>query len=120
MRAEIVRARVEGLLVNARCGVTDEERASPQALRVDLDYAYRVGEWDEIDQTVDYATILREVAELLEREEFRLLEMGMRRVGKHILEGFPAIWEVRVRVTKVNVPVPQRVSEVSVEATFSR
>ncbi len=120
LRAEMVRARVEGLLVNVRCGVTDEERASPQALRVDLDYAYRAGEGDEIDQTVDYAAILREVAELLEREEFRLLETGMRRVGKQVLEGFPTIWEVRVRVTKVNVPVPQTVSGVSVEATFSR
>ncbi len=120
LRAEMVRARVEGLLVYARCGVTDEEHASPQALRVDLEYAYRAGEGDEIDQTVDYGAVLREVAELLEREEFRLLETGMRMTGKHILEGFPAIWEINVRVTKLNVPVTQTVSGVSVEAAFRR
>lgn len=116
----MIRARVEGLLVYARCGVTDAERASPQALRVDLEYTYRAGEGDEIDQTVDYGVVLREVAELLEREEFKLLETGVRRVGKHVLGGYPEIRGINVRVTKLNVPVAQTVSGVSVEATFSR
>jgi dihydroneopterin aldolase len=60
------------------------------------------------------------VAELLEREEFRLLETGMRRVGAHVLLSFPEIWELTVRVTKVHVPVARSVSGVSVEATFGR
>lgn len=119
-RASVVRARVEGLLVHARCGVTDEERALPQALRVDLEYMYRAGEGDEIEKTVDYGAVLQDVAGLLEREEFRLLETGMRRVGAHVLEGFPAILEATVRVTKLNVPVARVVSGVSAEATFRR
>ena len=118
--ASVVRARVEGLLVHTRCGVTDEERALPQALRVDLEYMYRAGEGDEIEETVDYGVVLRDVAGLLEREEFRLLETGMRRVGAHVLEGFPAILKATVRVTKLNVPVARVVSGVSVEATFRR
>ncbi|CAA9457563.1 MAG: ATP-dependent Clp protease, ATP-binding subunit ClpC [uncultured Rubrobacteraceae bacterium] len=120
LRASVVRARVEGLLVHTRCGVTDEERALPQALRVDLEYMYRAGEGDEIEETVDYGAVLQNVAGLLEREEFRLLETGMRRVGGHVLEGFPAILEATVRVTKLNVPVARVVSGVSVEATFRR
>ncbi len=120
LRASLVRARVEGLLVHVRCGVTDEERALPQALRVDLEYVYRAGEGDEIEETVDYGAVLQDVAGLLEREEFRLLETGMRRVGGHVLEGFPAILEATVRVTKLNVPVARAVSGVSVEATFRR
>ncbi|MCA1717749.1 MAG: dihydroneopterin aldolase [Actinobacteria bacterium] len=119
-RANLVQARVEGLLVHARCGVSDEERALPQALRVDLQYRYRPGEGDELGESVDYGAVLREVAELLEREEFRLLETGMRRVGAHVLESFPEIWELTVRVTKVHVPVARSVSGVSVEATFGR
>ncbi len=120
LQAQMVRARVDGLLVHACCGVTDEERAVPQALRVDLEYAYRAGEGDEIDQTVDYGAVLREVAELLEREEFKLLETGVRRVGNYLLSDYPGIREVIVRVTKLNVPVAQTVSGVSIEATFSR
>ncbi len=120
LRDSLVRARVEGLLVHARCGVTDEERALPQALRVDLQYRYRAGEGDDLGETVDYGAVLREVAELLEREEFRLLETGMRRVGAHVLESFSEIWEVKVTITKLRVPVARAVSGVSVEATFRR
>ena len=120
LRDSLVRARVEGLLVHARCGVSDEERALPQALRVDLEYRYQAGEGDDLDETVDYGAVLRDVAELLEREEFRLLETGMRRVGAHVLESFSEIWEVTVRVTKLNVPVEREVSGVSVEAIFRR
>ena len=118
--ADLVNARLEGLLVHVHCGVTDEERALPQALRVDLQYRYRAGEGDELGETVDYGTVLREVADLLEREEFRLLETGMRRVGAHVLESFSEIWEVTVTITKLHVPVARAVSGVSVEATFHR
>ncbi len=120
IRASLIRTRVEGLLVHARCGVTDEERALPQTLRVDLEYAYRVGEGDEIEETVDYGAILQGVAGLLEREEFKLLETGVRRVGVHVLESFPEIWEITVRLTKLNVPVTRTVSGVSVDAIFRR
>lgn len=120
LRAEMMRARVEGLLIHAHCGVTVEERASRQTLQVDLEYTYQAGEGDEIEQTIDYGGVLRGVAEVLEQEEFKLLETGVRRVGKHVLSGYPEIREINVRVTKLNVPVAQTVSGVSVEATFSR
>ncbi|CAA9428533.1 MAG: hypothetical protein AVDCRST_MAG78-1481, partial [uncultured Rubrobacteraceae bacterium] len=58
---------------------------------MDLQYRYRTGEGDELGETVDYGVVLREVADLLEREEFRLLETGMRRVGGHVLESFSKI-----------------------------
>ncbi len=118
--ADLVRARVDGLLVHARCGVTDEERALPQALRVDLQYTYRAGEGDELDETVDYGVIIEGVAGLLEREEFRLLETGARMVGEHILDSVQSIWEITVRVTKLHVPIARAVSGVSVEVTFRR
>ncbi len=118
--AEMVRARVEGLLVHAHCGITAEERALPQALRVDLEYTYRAEEGDELDKTVDYGAVIGEVAGLLEREEFKLLETGARRVGKHVLERFVLVWEGTVRVTKLNVPVSRSVSGASVEVRFRR
>jgi dihydroneopterin aldolase len=115
------RARVEGLVVRARCGVTDEERATPQPLRVDLSYLYEAaGEEDDLSGTVDYGVVSEEVAELLEREEFRLLETGVRMVGENVLAGFPPVREVTVSITKLRVPVDREVSGVSVEATFGR
>lgn len=119
-RTTTLRARVKGLAVQARCGVTDEERATPQPLRVDLDYFYEAREGDDLSNTVDYGTIIEGVAGLLERGEFQLLETGARMVGEHVLDEFPPVREVTVAVTKLRVPIEREVSAVSVEATFSQ
>jgi len=119
-RSTVFRARVEGLVVEAHCGVTDEERAQLQSLRVDLDYSYGAGEGDDLSGTVDYGAIIEDIAGLVEREEFRLLETGARMVGEHVLDRFQAVWKVNVTVTKLRVPVARAVSGVSVEATFRR
>jgi FolB domain-containing protein len=114
------RARVEGLMVNARCGVTEEERATTQPLRVDLSYLYDAEEGDELSKTVDYGRIIDGVGALLENEEFKLLETGVCMVGGYVMDGFSSLREVTVAVTKLNVPTHREVSGVSVEVTFGR
>ena len=114
------RAKVEGLLVHVRCGVSTEERALPQTLRVDLEYVYEARGDDDISVVVDYGLLLEGVAQALEREEFHLLEAGARKVGEHVLQEFPAVRRLTVIVTKLRVPVARTVSGVSVEATFRR
>jgi dihydroneopterin aldolase len=116
----LFRARIEGLVLQVHCGVADEERAQPQALRVDLDYLYEAKEGDDLLGTVDYGDLIESVAALLERGEFRLLETGARMVGEHVLDKFPSVREITVTVTKLRVPVARTVSEVSVKATFGR
>jgi FolB domain-containing protein len=119
-RITLFRARVEGLMVNARCGVTEEERATTQLLRVDLSYLYDAEEGDELSKTVDYGRIIEGVGALLEKEEFKLLETGVCMVGGYIMGGFSSLREVTVAVTKLNVPTHREVSGVSVEVTFGR
>ena len=112
--------RVEGLMIQAHCGVTEEERAMPQSLRVDLRYSYEVGEGEGLSNTANYSAVIEGVVGLLEREEFRLLETGARMVGEHVLGRFPSVREVTITITKPKVSVAREVSGVSVEATFSR
>ena len=119
-RITLFRARVEGLMVNARCGVTEEERAATQPLRVDLSYLYDAEEGDELSKTVDYGRIIEGVGALLEKEEFKLLETGVCMVGGYVMDGFSSLREVTVAVTKLNVPTHREVSGVSVEVTFGR
>lgn len=107
-------------MVQVRCGVADEERTTPQPLRIDLRYSYDAGEGDDLDGTVDYGALIEGVARLLEKEEFKLLETGTRMVGEHVLNSFPPVREVTVSVTKLLVPIDREVSGVSVEATFYR
>ena len=115
-----VRGRVEGLEVHVRCGVSEEERALPQALLVDLQYVYDAQLSDGLSGVVDYGALLVEAARALEREEFMLLETGARRIGAWVLERFPPVREVAVTVTKPRVPVARTVSGVSVRAVFRR
>lgn len=119
-RATGFRARIKGLVVRVRCGATDEERAAPQPLRVELDYLYEIGEGDDLFQTVDYGAIVEGVADLLENEEFKLLETGARMVGEYVLGEFSSVREVTITITKLNVPVAREVSGISVVATFRR
>lgn len=115
-----VRARVEGLEVHVRCGVSQEERALPQALLVDLQYVYDARPSNGLPGVVDYGALMEEAARALEREEFMLLETGARRIGARVLERFPAVREVAVAVTKPRVPIARTVSGVSVRAVFRR
>ena len=112
------RTRVEGLVVHARCGVADEERTLPQALRVDLNYLYEEGEG--LRRVADCGTVIESVAKLLEQEEFRLLETGAQMIGEHVLDEFLPIREVTVTIAKLRVPTTREVLGVSVEATFGR
>src|ERR687894_2623907 len=119
-RITLFRARVEGLMVNARCGVTEDERATTQPLRVDLSYLYDAEKGDELSKSVDYGSIIEGVTALLEKEEFELLETGVCMVGGYVMDGFSSLREVTVAVTKLNVPTHREVSGVSVEVTFAR
>ena len=114
------RASVEALEVHVHCGVSEEERALPQTLLVDLEYSYEAGGEDEIAGVVDYGVLVEEVARILEGEEFKLLETGVRTVGELVLGTFPAVREASVSVTKPGVPVARSLSGVSVSATFRR
>lgn len=118
--ATTFRGRVQALEVHARCGVSEEERALPQALLVDLAYVYEARAADDASATVDYGALLEEAAWALEHEEFRLLEAGAGRIGERVLERFPAVREVAVTVTKPHVPVARTVAGVSVRTAFRR
>ena len=116
----LFRARVEALEVHVRCGVSEEERALPQTLLINLEYAYEAGGEDDIAGVVDYGLLIEGAAKVLEREEFELLETATLRVGKYVLDSFPRVRRATVSVTKPRVPVARSLSGVSVSATFHR
>ena len=116
----IMHAKVEKLEVHVRCGVSVEERAVPQTLLVNLEYSYEANDEDDIAGMVDYGLLVEGAAQVLERDEFMLLETGVRMLGEYVLGTFPTVREVSVSVTKPRVPVARSLSGVSVSATFRR
>lgn len=74
--AEVV-IGVEGVSLQARIGVTDEERATARPLLVDVELLPRAVEGlitDDLAGTVDYGHVVRLVGEMVTGGEYRLIE----------------------------------------------
>lgn len=108
--------RIKGLRVQTVIGTSAEERSGPQAVLVDIDAAMdlrRAGTSDDLAGTVDYGELVSEVEALAEAGERRLLERLAQDVAELVL-GKAGVTSVVVEIGKVEVPVPQETSGISV------
>lgn len=100
-----------------RHGVTDEERAEPQQIEVDLDVGLDLrpaGRSDELSDTVDYSELFETCREIVEQRTFHLLEGIAEAIAGRILERYPAIESVGVRVKKPGLPIEGQVEHAGV------
>jgi 7,8-dihydroneopterin aldolase/epimerase/oxygenase len=94
-----------GLVVFGHHGYLEEERRIGQRFLVDLwvDVVGAATESDRIEDTVDYRRLAALVREVFGGEERLLLEGLAGAVADGIVERFPAVTRVRVRVRKPDV-----------------
>lgn len=94
---------IRGLLAEAVIGVDEEERRAPQEVRLDLilevDLA-EAGRTDDLAQTVDYAAVAEAVRAHVAASQYRLVERLAGAVAGVVLDGFPLVRAVTVRVEK--------------------
>ncbi len=108
--------RIRDLRVEAHIGVTDEERARPQWLLISLDVFgdFRVaGASDDLQDAVDYGTLVSDVAGLVRTTHVKLLE----RLGEVIAGALLAskrVERVFVDIAKEAPPVEEDVGRLSV------
>ncbi len=116
--------RVLGLLVNARHGVRVEERTLTQPFEIDVEVRRDLtaaSRTDRIEDTVDYACIVRIVKEEMNGEHCRLLE----RLAGRILDRLEAIMDkgvivVRIRKPRAPIDIPFRTMEVELTRSVDR
>lgn len=107
---------IRGLVVETRIGVSDDERARPQDVSIDIEIEADLrpaGEADDLALTVDYDSVVSSVAQLVRANECLLLE----RLATQICDLVAArngVRGVTVAVTKSDVPVSEEVSAISV------
>ncbi len=97
---------VRGLEVETRIGVPDEERASPQRLKIDLEMEPAVdfgGMEDEVDRTIDYHRASVAVRELAATGERKLVETLASEIADLMIGRFGAV-RVRIRIRKYILP----------------
>ncbi len=94
------------LIADCRLGGSEEERAQPQRVWIDLELAIdaaKAAARDDVHATVDYARLVSEVKALVEAKSYHLLETMAEELASFILKEFD-IPEVRVRVKKRALP----------------
>lgn len=113
------RISINGLVVEARIGVTPEERAHPQALVVDVEVATdlaRAGRSDDLADTIDYDQLTTKVAALVRQSECHLLESVATQIAG-LVSALPGVFGVTVSVLKQVAPVDEEVSGIAVQIT---
>ena len=123
MAGEEVRDRIilEGMEFFGRHGAFEAERAVGVRIRVDAELRLdlsQAGRSDELEDTVDYATCVREVRRVVEDRQFRLLEALAESIATTLL-AHPRAESVRVRVAK-QPPVPETMREFAVAIERTR
>lgn len=107
------RIHVEGIEFHGLHGLLPEERVLGHRFRVDaaleLDLA-SAGRTDDLEQTVDYAAVARAVVEVGIGPSVCLVEALAERIASRLLEQFPRLDAVELRVAKLQPPVPVLIS----------
>lgn len=112
------RISITGLELHAFHGVNPREREHGQAFLLDLlleaDLS-RACESDALGDTVNYAQVVKTAAAAFTSRPLYLIERAAEVVAQAVLEGFPAVAAVTVRVHKPDAPIKLTVSDITIE-----
>lgn len=98
-------------------GLNSAEKQLGQHWSVDVEIAgdlLRPAKTDRLKDTIDYTKVYKKVKDVIENENFSLLESIAERIAEKLLDSFPA-YEVMVRVKKQHPPLGGPIKYVSVE-----
>ena len=118
-----VTIELRGLELHGRHGVEEEERRKGQRFLFDLrlDVPDEPARSDRLADAVDYREVVRTVQDVSDGRRFVLLEALTAAVAEALLDRFPPVTRVRVRVRKPDVllTAPMEYAAVSVERSRS-
>ncbi len=101
----------------AHHGCFSQERAIGTHFVVDLSFntdTARAEQSDSIADTVSYLDVYQTVKREMQQPS-NLLEHVARRVGEAVLKEYPAVTDIKVKISKMNPPLGGQMHSVSVE-----
>jgi len=104
-------------------GVHAEERTLGQRFIVSI--ALRTDDTEDnairhLEDTIDYTRVYAEVKEIMESQQFQLLENCANTIADKLLADFSLLKELNIRIQKPSVPIQGSLSSVEVEITRAR
>ena len=115
--------QIDGLEVFASHGVYPEENALVQKFVVSLTLfcdLHRAGKTDKLDESIDYGSVCHITDDYLRAHTFKLIEAAAEGPAAHLLERFPSLMGVRVKLEKPWAPVGLPLTSVGVEIERAR
>jgi dihydroneopterin aldolase len=114
---------VNGLVLHAYHGVMDHEATVGQSfildLMLDIELADAVRS-DKLADTASYDDIVATVSRAFCARRYRLVEAAAGAVADAVLDGFPAVSNVRVTVHKPHAPIAATFGDVGVSLVRAR
>ena len=112
------RIRIAGLELFARHGVNPEEREHGQVFLLDMlleaDLTRACGS-DRLEDTVNYARVIKAAAAAFTGQPCNLIERAAEITAQAVLEGFPQVEAITLRVHKPDAPVKIPFEDISIE-----
>lgn len=106
------------MVFEARHGVFDHEKVSPQRFEVDAELFIDLqpaGLEDDLARTLDYGRVYETVRTIVESTTFNLIEALAEAIAHELLSDFPALEEVVIRVRKPQVQLGGPLAHAGVE-----
>lgn len=114
---------IKGLEISACHGVNEREKIEPQPfvfdaeLSVDLTNAAKS---DDLNDTVNYATVCKIITEVTSSNRFNLLERLVAECACSVMDKFPAVRAITLTVCKPQAPMNRKFETVGVRAEYMR
>ncbi len=114
---------LEGMIFFGYHGTLPAENSLGQRFVVDVELhcdLRAAGQSDDLDKTVDYSAVHKTVRTIVEGPVVKLTETLAERIAAEILERYPLVQAVRVKVAKPNVRLEDTVLTASAVQIFRR
>ena len=89
-------------------GVLSEENVLGQKFFVDIDLYLDLkiaGDSDDVENTVNYAEVYNIAREIVENQQFKLIESLAENIANKVLKDFQVVKEIVIRIRKPEAPV---------------
>ncbi len=113
---------VQGLEFYAHHGVSEEERRVGHRFRLDLgaETDERARYSDDVADTLDYGELAGAAVEIASSCSCRTVERVVELIGAGLMDRYPKIERLEVRLAKLNPPLALQIEATGVERTFER
>ncbi|MDD5218182.1 MAG: dihydroneopterin aldolase [Candidatus Omnitrophica bacterium] len=94
---------IQGLETKCLIGVFDWERKIRQKVVIDLEFPANVRKAavrDALEDAIDYKRIAKCALAFVSKSRFRLIETLAEKLALMLLKGFPALKQIRIRISK--------------------